>query len=182
MTLYAKNSKGERQPYLPSRRWIDGSVTNDLPVKRLGRLYGVNHFIVSQTNPLALPFVFDPKVNNGMLSLIRGAAQKNIKDWFNVIARIGRDSTEKYPAARNLFGYLNGVLEQDYTADINIFPPTRLFAPHKLLAHRSDDEIFDLLTIGEKSTWPKIDMIRTQTKISRTLDRILKRHGNSSFT
>ena len=45
--LMAKNVHGERQPYVPSRQWVDGSVSADLPAKRLARLYGVNHFITS---------------------------------------------------------------------------------------------------------------------------------------
>lgn len=36
--LMAKNVYGETQPYLPNRRWVDGSVTDDLPAKRLARL------------------------------------------------------------------------------------------------------------------------------------------------
>jgi hypothetical protein len=33
--------------------------------------------------------------------------------------------------------------------------------------------------MGEKATWPKIEMIRIQTKIGRTLNEILRRldHG-----
>ena len=46
MTLAAKNKYGERQEYLPSRKWVDGSVSDDLPayaraqrsVARLGAL------------------------------------------------------------------------------------------------------------------------------------------------
>ncbi|MFT6888665.1 MAG: TAG lipase/steryl ester hydrolase/phospholipase A2/LPA acyltransferase [Halioglobus sp.] len=49
--LQARNVDGEIQTYLPSRRWIDGSFSQDLPAKRLARIYGVNHFIVSQVMP-----------------------------------------------------------------------------------------------------------------------------------
>ena len=48
-----------------------------------------------------------------------------------------------------------------------------MFNPLKLLSHRSIDEIVGLITMGERATWPKIEMIRIQTKISHTLDRIL---------
>jgi NTE family protein len=43
----------------------------------------------------------------------------------------------------------------------------------KLLAHRSVDEVVELIALGERATWPKIEMIRVQTKIGRTLDRIV---------
>lgn len=49
--LEARNAAGVVKPYLPSRRWIDGSFSQDLPAKRLARMYGVNHFIVSQVMP-----------------------------------------------------------------------------------------------------------------------------------
>ena len=60
VTLMAKGKHGEIKPYLPSRKWIDGAFSDDLPAKRLARLYGVNHYIVSLTNPFVLPFVTDP--------------------------------------------------------------------------------------------------------------------------
>jgi hypothetical protein len=45
--------------------------------------------------------------------------------------------------------------------------------PLKLLAHLSVDEIVELIKMGEKATWPKIEQIRIQTKVSRKLDKIL---------
>jgi len=38
--LAAKNDAGKRQAYLPSRRWVDGSLSDDIPAKRLARVYG----------------------------------------------------------------------------------------------------------------------------------------------
>jgi TAG lipase / steryl ester hydrolase / phospholipase A2 / LPA acyltransferase len=38
VTLAAKNARGQRQPYVASRKWIDGSIADDLPAKRLARL------------------------------------------------------------------------------------------------------------------------------------------------
>ena len=35
--LMAKTQHGERQPYLPTRKWVDGSIADDLPAKRLQR-------------------------------------------------------------------------------------------------------------------------------------------------
>jgi len=55
--LMARNVHGEPQPYLPGRRWIDGSVADDLPAKRLSRLFGTNHHIVSMVNPIATAFI-----------------------------------------------------------------------------------------------------------------------------
>ena len=65
------------------------------------------------------------------------------------------------------------VMNQKYTADINIIPSTRLVNPLKLLSLRSEKEVMEMIDAGQRATWPKLEMIRVQTMISRTLDHIL---------
>jgi NTE family protein len=55
VTLQVLDDDGQRKSYLPSRRRVDGSVSDDMPAKRLARLYGVNHTVASQTNPPVPP-------------------------------------------------------------------------------------------------------------------------------
>jgi TAG lipase/steryl ester hydrolase/phospholipase A2/LPA acyltransferase len=40
-----------------TRRWRDGSLESDLPIKQLKELFNVNHFIVSQANPHIAPLL-----------------------------------------------------------------------------------------------------------------------------
>jgi len=68
-----------------------------------------------------------------------------------------------------------GVLNQDYIGDVNIIPERLVFNPLRLLAQRSVDEIIELIELGQRATWPKIEQIRVQTKIGRKLDEILKK-------
>ncbi len=77
VTLWAKNIKGEKVPYIPSRKWIDGSLKNDLPLSRLSRLYGVNHAIVSQTNPHVVPFLSRNDHQTGFSYFIRQLISAN---------------------------------------------------------------------------------------------------------
>ena len=60
----------------------------------------------------------------------------------------------------------------------NILPDRVLFNPLKLLAHRSVEEVVNLIAMGERATWPKIEMIRVQTKIGHTLDEIVQRYDH----
>jgi TAG lipase/steryl ester hydrolase/phospholipase A2/LPA acyltransferase len=58
--LMRKNDRGETKPYFPSftrQRYVDGSIANDLPMKRISELFNVNTFIVSQVNPHVVPFI-----------------------------------------------------------------------------------------------------------------------------
>ena len=64
--LMARGIGGERVPYVSSRSWIDGSVTDDLPASRLRRIFGCNFFIASQTNPMILWSVQDPNSRGPM--------------------------------------------------------------------------------------------------------------------
>jgi TAG lipase/steryl ester hydrolase/phospholipase A2/LPA acyltransferase len=172
VTLAAKNKYGEKQEYLPSRRWVDGSMSDDLPAKRLARLYGVNHYIVSQTNPHIIPFMTDAKRQPGALSVIRNATTRTAREWLNASATIMRKPLAKRPRLNQLTDTVLSVINQDYVGDINILPPFRFRNPTKLLAHLPEKEIKELIEMGERSTWPLIEMIRIQTRISRTLDRI----------
>ncbi len=49
--LETKDSHGRLKPYLPGRFWVDGSMSDDLPFKRVSRMYGVNHFLVIIPSP-----------------------------------------------------------------------------------------------------------------------------------
>ena len=174
VTLRAKNHHGEKQAYLPSRKWVDGSVSDDMPTKRLARLYGVNHYIVSQTNPHVIPFVDRGTRKQNPLSLMREASVSTARAWVNA----GASSIEKplslSPTLTRATSIALSVINQDYIGDINILPPNKFFNPFKLLAYLNEAEIRDLISTGEKAAWPKIEMIRMQTRISRILTSILE--------
>ncbi|MBT8087131.1 MAG: DUF3336 domain-containing protein [Gammaproteobacteria bacterium] len=172
--LAAKNSRGKRQAYLPARKWVDGSLSDDLPAKRLSRVYGANHFIVSQVNPHVFPFVTDSRRESGLLSTVKSAAGRTTREWLNASATLLEKPLAWNPTVSRLTNVGLSIINQDYVGDINILPDMRLFNPLKLLAHRSVSEVVKFIDMGERATWPKIEMIRIQTKIGRRLDRILR--------
>jgi len=172
-SLAARNHHGEKQPYLPSRKWVDGSVSDDMPAKRLARLYGVNHFVVSQTNPHVIPFVADGKKKEDTLSLFKDASVRTARAWLNAGASSLERPLSLSPRLTRMTNIAMSVLNQDYVGDINILPPSRLFNPFRILAFLSEKEILDLIVAGERATWPRIEMIRIQTRISRALAHIL---------
>lgn len=173
VTLMAKDNEGNEVPYLPTRKWVDGSMTNDLPAKRLSRLFGVNHFVVSMTNPVMLPFVSDTSHKN---------------EWFNAARKFGtallKESTQfNYSLSKPFFKYwprlavaangINSIVQQSYHGDINIIADFSVIKPTHLLSSLTYEEIANLIKNGEKTTWPKIERLRVATKIARLLDGIL---------
>jgi NTE family protein len=173
VTLAAKDHLGEKQAYLPAEKWVDGSVSDDMPAKRLARLYGVNHYVVSQTNPHVIPFVTDSKRRQDTLGIWKDAGTKTARALVNASATTLEKPLSLSPALARVTSLWLSVINQDYVGDINILPANRYFNPFRVLAFLTEKEIRELVQAGERATWPKVEMIRIQTRISRTLDRIL---------
>ncbi len=173
--LMAKNVYGEPQPYLPNRRWADGSVTDDLPAKRLARLYDVNHYIVSQANPLALAMKTTEDylpIPEGMKNLMRASTHEFLKSG----EQFSRRYLRGIPDVGKAMSMFYSLVAQEYKGDINILPNFNFVDPQKLLGQLTTTEIDELVIEGERSTWPKLEQIRISSKIGKTLDQILDHH------
>ena len=178
VTLMARDASGRRVPYQPDRRWVDGSVTHDIPTKRLERLYGVNHHIVSQANPLALPFATDTRKQMAPIEAIQHASMATFRAWLNANMVIFQKPLELVPPLNSIANMARSLINQEYTGDINIIRPPKFWSPTKVLSDLAQEDIDELIDTGMRTAWPKIEMVRTQTAISRALDAILARIDN----
>lgn len=173
--LMARNAHGEAQPYLPTRKWVDGSIADDLPAKRLSRLYSANHYIVSMVNPIATPFLRNDSESNA-LSLALGNLGVGVgREVLNFYRGIVQKKGDNWPRFNLLMNGIHGLIDQEYSGDINIVPSFRWYNPTKILSHLSEKELVELMVGGERSTYPNIEAIRICTKISRTMEEILQR-------
>jgi predicted acylesterase/phospholipase RssA len=172
VTLAAKTRSGERKPYIATRKWVDGSITHDLPARRLTRLYGVNHFISSQANPAVLWALQDPN-STSLISQLTGVYQSAVRDWSKAVYPFTMNLVRNIYPVNIMTRMWFGLLTQEYTADINISPSQRWFNPAKLLSVLTPEETLGLIQAGEQATWPKIEMIRNCTAVSRRIDNTL---------
>tara|TARA_R110002072_G_scaffold5527_12_gene35476 strand:+ start:13623 stop:15131 length:1509 start_codon:yes stop_codon:yes gene_type:complete len=182
--LAARNHKGQRQPYIPSRSWIDGSIMDELPAKRLSRLYGVNYFISSQANPAATA-LGGSILGGSILGRSRRSPfcafndpfETARKQWLqNVYPFVMEQIHDTYPVnvmARNWFSSAT----QEYNADINILRSAQSSRPAELYQTLTEAETTSLFTEGEHATWPQVERIRITTAVSRCLDNILLEMG-----
>ncbi|MDG2046468.1 MAG: DUF3336 domain-containing protein [Halioglobus sp.] len=173
--LMAKNQHGEAQPYLPNQKWVDGSIADDLPAKRLQRLYSANHFIVSMVNPIAIPFLN----KNGERSPL-GAALGTMgigvgREILNLYRGIAQKRGDTWPRVNMFVSSMHGLIDQQYSGDINITPNFSWYNPAKLLSHLSEEDLVDLMEGGENSTFSAVEAVRVCTRISRTMEEILTR-------
>ena len=168
--LEARNADGDIKPYLPSRRWIDGSFSQDLPAKRLARMYAVNHFIVSQVMPgLGRETNMKPGLRKIVSDASVAATKQIVRGYLDFFQRYGKVG----PQMGTGMNAINALLDQQFTGDINIFPGYGLSSLGKLLKMMSEEEMTDLIKAGERATWPKVPVIGLTTRIGRTLDGIL---------
>jgi NTE family protein len=174
--LAAKDFNGRRKPYLSDHKWIDGAITDDLPRRGLSRLYGVNHTIASQTNPAVLWALQASK-------RIHGPA-RTFFDWGTDLWRINlrtahsltRHISDRLGGLSPLVHIMYSVALQEYSADVTIMPSKVFYDPRTLLSENSRDETLALIASGERATWPEIERIRNNTRVSRKLSQVLEEY------
>jgi NTE family protein len=173
--LMAKNVHGEPQPYLPTRKWVDGSIADDLPAKRLQRLYSTNHYIVSMVNPIVIPFLKEEGERSAMASALGALGIGVGREVLNFYRGVVQKRNETWPRFNLFMSSIHALIDQEYSGDINIVPNFSWYNPAKILSHLSEQDLIDLMRGGEQSAFPAVEAIRTCTKISRTMEEILHR-------
>lgn len=179
--LEAKNIHGEKQAYLPSRKWVDGSMSDDLPAKRLARLYGVNHYIGSLINPIVLFTNEEAMARGGFGDIARKFGHIGISAWAKGMDTMVQKYGKNWPRVKLFTNTAHSVFHQNYKADISVFPDFKNFRMSRILSQLTSDELMALVRQGERSTWRKMDMIRTSSKISKVLDGILLRYDEKEL-
>lgn len=173
--LKAKTPAGDIVPYIPNRRFADGSLMADLPFDRLARLYGVNHSIVSQTNPLAVPFIssnrIDPRSIWDLSARHLGQLAKSNSIYaIDIVERLTDNKSAKLAIHK-----VRSIIDQQYVGNINILPHRQIRNLAQVVANPSLKSIAELISNGERATWPQLDIIEKNTKISESLRHYLGR-------
>lgn len=168
--LLAKDHRGRIVPWnVTGDRWCDGSVENDLPMKRLSEIFNVNHFIVSQVNPHIYPFVKYTSSSQSRLRALNGKLLHLVKSEVNYrldqLARLG-----VLPRACRM---LRSVVDQKYHGDITIVPDLTWTDIAHMFVDRPVEAILEAIRRGERATWPKLSMIQSHLGAELTLDQIL---------
>ncbi|MBF0225907.1 MAG: DUF3336 domain-containing protein [Desulfobacterales bacterium] len=165
--IMMKDYRGNAIPYMESLKWIDGTLTSDIPMKRLAELYNVNHFIVSQTNPHIAPFMSENKnqVFDSIQSVIKSETSYIASKFMKAISMAIPEKRAKL-----LADDISQVLSQPYSGDITIIMKLPAKQYFYLLTNPTLETYKQFVLGGEKATWPKMTTIYTQTKIGQTLE------------
>lgn len=182
VTLMAKEASGAIKKYLPREQWRDGSLASDLPARRLSRLYGVNHYIASQVNPVVLWSLLEFRQSGGMLPGLVDFGLRLQKEYLNYMRATAARLFKKQPRTSYWIESLLAVAAQNYAGDINIVPRFRWFDPRKLLSHLDGEDRTYLLREGHLATWPHIARIRNSSSIALNLASIQDKYSEPAKT
>ncbi len=174
VALKAKNQAGKIVPYIPNRKFLDGSIMADMPYQRLARLYGVNHSIVSQTNPVAVPFLSRSKKHSNDWFAITKRHIANLAKINSIYACDVLESLVDHRGAKLGIHKIRSIVEQQYVGDVNIIPERSLGNIQRIFTNPTVENIQELIDSAERATWPQLDIIRRNTQISKTFRKYLK--------
>eukprot|EP01100_Stratorugosa_tubuloviscum_P000905 TRINITY_DN11_c1_g1_i1.p1 TRINITY_DN11_c1_g1~~TRINITY_DN11_c1_g1_i1.p1 ORF type:complete len:704 (+),score=255.15 TRINITY_DN11_c1_g1_i1:124-2112(+) len=164
--LMAKDHFGNIGIYsFPGVKWNDASPQTDLPMNRLSEMFNVNYFIVSQVNPHVAPFLRDSS-SSGWLNTLRRLISSEVAHRLQQMAELG--------ILPSLFCKLQPLITQSYMGDITIIPKFYLSAYLKIISNPTEQFRQECIVVAEKSTWPKIDIIKNNLFIERTLEKIVQ--------
>ncbi len=176
VTLQARdNDKGlkGRKPYMPTEHWMDGSVHGDLPLMRMARLHNINRTIVSQANPHVLPFISHHH-QRGPGASAKQAAASIMHAQVATTLQLTRNSWSS-TILRPLLEQAHAMATQTYLGDINVQFPFRPLLYRKVLSNPDRNDLDMYIRLGEQATWPRLAMIRDQTRISRVFSDCIAR-------
>ncbi|KAF2153278.1 putative esterase of the alpha-beta hydrolase superfamily, partial [Myriangium duriaei CBS 260.36] len=169
---------GKHVPWNSSaRRWIDGSVENDIPTQRLAEMFNVNHFIVSQVNPHVVPFLDKDEKDLEKEAERKHAAYVVKPTLAHKLSTVARDEAmhrlhviEELGIFPNLFSKVRAVVGQRYAGDITIFPQISYANFPYVLSNPDTAFMIQATLSGEKATWPKLSEIRNHCSIELAID------------
>jgi TAG lipase/steryl ester hydrolase/phospholipase A2/LPA acyltransferase len=174
--------------HLTDVKWKDGSLHADLPITRISELFNVNHFIVSQTNPHAIPFMSKPlrtrKKEEHMESKSPGVMRRG---WSVMRYLITSELAHRFRQAVTM-GLVPKILEatlfQRLSGDITIVPPFKLTMYTNIISNPTWDTIKMFMEDALRCTWPNISIIRSHCEVELMLDisaRSLAKHYQGQF-
>ena len=141
------------------RRWCDGSLEEDLPMRGLGELFGANYFLVSQCNPWLIPVLAAFRL------LPRRMAQLAILE---VKHRCGQ-LLAFMPRSKFL-----KIVCQPWEGDLTLRLPLSTFSLARSAVNFTSAEIMKAMHVGQRAVWAKLPAIRAACAVEVAIDAELR--------
>lgn len=169
-TLMARDAQGRVVPFAnqvageSQRRWRDGSLEEDLPMRGLSEMFNVNYFLVSQCNPYLLPIIAAKQaVPRTLGALAEQEFKHRCKQLMEILPRsLGASRVLK-------------LLSQPWEGDITMVLPASRLSTLKAVVNLSREDLLLALGEGQRATWAKLSAIAANCDVEVTLDECLRK-------
>jgi TAG lipase/steryl ester hydrolase/phospholipase A2/LPA acyltransferase len=163
--LFAKDERGRLTPYHPEGfQWSDGSISSDIPLQRIGEMFNVNHFIVSQANPH-----FIPRGSLFMKSRLMRAMKEELKFRYTQL--------EGFGLVPRMLRTLFMVLTQPFEGHVTVLRDLRFADLGKLFRNPTVRDIRQAILRGRRLAYAKMDEIHHNCLIEFTIDDCIEYIG-----
>jgi TAG lipase/steryl ester hydrolase/phospholipase A2/LPA acyltransferase len=142
------------------RRWRDGSLEEDLPMRGLSEMFNVNYFVVAQCNPYLVPVLAAQRLLPRRAQLL---VEWEAKHRLAQLARL-------FPSSRLL-----KMLCQPWGGDCNFVLPLTTFPLLRAAVNFSRDEILRAMEEGQRAVWAKRGAIEATCGVELAFDAELAR-------
>ncbi|KAH8741453.1 hypothetical protein FG386_002407 [Cryptosporidium ryanae] len=171
--LFAKESITNKiiRYFPPGMKWMDGSISQDIPHKELSTLFNVRQFIVSQVNPHHVPFITHDSFKT-MFSHPERKLLNDVLNWLTLDIKYRYTKLAKLKLIPKLFGkdVSNFWMLQDIEGHVTITPKTSLFDWYRCINHPSYDDMLHFIREGERRTWPHVMRIKHMSFLERAIE------------
>lgn len=180
VVLMMKNPDGSLVPYSFGRKWKDGSLRTDIPIKALNLHFNVNFTIVSQVNPHINLFFFSSRGTVGhpvthrrgagwrggyLLSTFENFLKLDMNKWLRFVRHaellprpMGQDWSQLW-------------LQDAFAGTVTIWPKC---VPSDFVNILSDPDLKRLARMlheGRQGTFPKLKFVKNRLAVERAVSK-----------
>jgi TAG lipase / lysophosphatidylethanolamine acyltransferase len=177
--LYCKNETGTTEPFaatdLPALRsttHLSGAQLREAPLKRIGELFNVNHFIVSQTRPYIAPFVRAEQnypTNSQYTTLPNSLVRLLSSEVFHLLTQLNSLGWLPTSLCRLLMD--ETIPSNSRWAKISLTPDLTVRDLLALFDTPTEHLLDEWIRRGERSVWPAVPELRVRCGIEFELER-----------
>ena len=182
-TLYApvrllcKDEGGRVQSYFAcDSGGNDGAFTSqrgraplrEAPLKRIGELFNVNHFIISQARPYLIPFFQARRYRTGVLGLFAALFRRILDEAFHWLKQANNMGYLPIPFGRLLMD--ETIPSASEWAKITLAPALSFNDLFRLFDIPTQASIDQWILRGERSVWPAVGELNVRCGIEFELD------------
>lgn len=180
VVLMMKTSDGTLVPYSFGRKWKDGSLRTDIPIKALNLHFNVNFTIVSQVNPHINLFFFSSRGTVGhpvthrrgagwrggyLMSTFENFLKLDMNKWLRFIRHaellprpLGQDWSQLW-------------LQDAFAGTVTIWPKSVPSDFVNILSDPDPRRLARMMHEGSQGTFPKLKFVANRLRVERIVER-----------